>query len=137
LVFSSDGEAIHVICRQSPILSKEPVHYLSDFEVSIRAQDFECSIDSFIDLVLRRLDTLRETDLHVLWREVLAERADPEQSALRKLEARLGYDADEAPPHVLRQLLEVAQEAGEAAATKLLPSVQAAIQMARCNKSLV
>src|ERR1700733_5100776 len=121
LIFASDGEAIRVICRQSPILSKEPVHYLSEFEVSVPAREFESGIDSFIDLVLRRLDTLRETELHVLWREVLAERADAEQSAVRKLEARLGYDADEAPPHVLEQLLNLAREAGGDAADEIAP----------------
>lgn len=120
LVFSSDGEAIRVICRPSPILSSEPIRYLSEFEVSIPAKEFERSVDSFIDLVLSRLDP-QETDLHVLWREVLAERFDAEQSADRRLEARLGYDADEAPPQVLQQLRDLAQEAGEEAAEEVAP----------------
>ena len=99
LSFVSDGESIRVICRQSPSLSQEPVHYLSEFDVTVPARELETEIDSFLDLVLRRLDALGETELHLLWREVLAERADHEQSATRKIEARLGYDADEAPPH--------------------------------------
>lgn len=121
VVFASDGEVIRVVCRPSPILSKEPIHYLSEFDVSISAREFERGIDGFIDLVLRRLDTLRETDLHILWREVLAERGDAEQSAARKLEARLGYDADEAPPEILRQLLNLAKEAGDDAADEVAP----------------
>jgi len=120
LAFSSDGEAIRVNCRPSPILSREPVHYLSEFDVSVPAKDFERSVDDFIGLVLQRLGSL-QTDLHTLWREVIAERGDAEQSASRKFEACLGYDADEAPAEVLQQLRELAQEAGENAADEVAP----------------
>ncbi len=121
LLFASDGESIQVICRQSPALSQEPVHYLSEFDVAVPARDFEIGIDGFIDLVLRRLDSLGETELHRLWREVLAERADRDQSASRKIEARLGYDADEAPPSLLERLLKLATEVGAAAAGEIAP----------------
>ena len=77
--------------------------------------------DNFLDLVLRRLDTLGETELHVIWREVLAERADPLLSAARKVEARLGYDPDEAPPSLVERLLDLASEAGGSAADEIAP----------------
>src|SRR6266536_519014 len=95
LAFASDGEGVLVSCRPSPALSGEPVRYLSGFEVFVPAPEFERETDNFMDLVLRRLDSLGETELHILWREVLAERADPTQSAARRLEARLGYEPDE------------------------------------------
>ena len=97
LTFASDGEAILVRCRRSAALSSEPVRYLSEFEVFVPAPDFERETDRFMDLVLRRLDSLGQTQLHVLWGEVLAERAHPTQAAARRFEARLGYDPDEAP----------------------------------------
>jgi hypothetical protein len=84
-------------------------------------REFEAEIDSFLDLVLRRLDTLGETDLHVLWREVVAERADGVQSAARKIEARLGYDPDEAPVSLLESLLNLATEVGTDAADEIAP----------------
>ena len=121
LCFASDGESIGVICRQSRALSNEPVHYLSDFELAMPVREFEAGIDSFLDLVLRRLDILGETDLHVLWREVVAERADRLQSAARKLEARLGYDPDEAPVSLLERLLNLATEVGTDAADEIAP----------------
>ena len=121
LCFASDGESIGVIARQSRSLSQEPVHYLSDFELAMPVQDFEAGIDSFLDLVLRRLDILGETDLHVLWREVVAERADRMQSAARKIEARLGYDPDEAPVSLLERLLNLATEVGTDAADEIAP----------------
>src|ERR1019366_5492696 len=92
--FASDGQGILVSCRRSPALSDEPVRYLSEFEVFVPVRDFEKETDKFLDLVLRRLDSLGETELHILWREVLGERADPTQSAARRIEARLGYEPD-------------------------------------------
>jgi hypothetical protein len=121
LVFASDGESIRVICRQSPALSTKPVRYLSEFDTAVPAREFESEVDSFMDLVLRRLDALGETELHLLWREVLAERADREQSAGRKMEARLGYDPDEAPPDLLERLLHLAGEAGVDATDEIAP----------------
>jgi hypothetical protein len=121
LCFASDGESIRVICRQSQPLSSEPIHYLSDFDLTTPAREFEREIDDFLNLVLRRLDPLGETDLHSLWSEVLAERADPEQFAARKIEARLGYDTDEAPPELLQRILRLATEAGVDATDEIAP----------------
>jgi hypothetical protein len=121
LVFASDGASIRVSCRRSPALSGEPVHYLSEFEVAVPAREFEKGIDNFMDLVLRRLDKLGETELHVLWRDVLAERADREQSAARKIEARLGYDADEASLDLLERFLNLATEAGADTTDEIAP----------------
>src|SRR5207302_694521 len=57
----------------------------------------------------------------LLWSEVLAERADREQSAARKIEARLGYDADEAPPYLLERLLDLVTEVGADATDEIAP----------------
>src|SRR5271165_34989 len=121
LVFASDGESIRVSCRRSPALSDEPVHYLSEFDVAVPAREFERGTDDFMDLVLRRLDVLGETELHVLWRDVLAERADREHSTARKIEARLGYDADEASLDLLERFLNLATEAGADTADEIAP----------------
>jgi hypothetical protein len=50
LLYVSDGESIRVICRQSPALSNEPVHYLSEFEATVPVREFEIGVDSFMDL---------------------------------------------------------------------------------------
>lgn len=121
LAFASDGQAIWVNCSRSPALSGEPVRYLSDFEAFVPAQEFERETDNFLDLVLRRLDSLGETELHILWREVLAERADLTQSAARRLEARLGYEPDEAPLTLLERLIELASQAGPSAVDEIAP----------------
>jgi hypothetical protein len=121
LAFASDGESIWARCRRSGALSGEPVRFLSDFETSVPAGDFEKETDRFMDLVLHRLDALGETELHHIWREVLAERADREQSTVRRLEARLGYEPDEAPPMLLERFLGLVSEAGSAATDEIAP----------------
>jgi hypothetical protein len=121
LTFSSDGEGILVTCRPSPALSGEPVKYLSDFNLVVAAADFETEVDAFIDLILRRLDVQGTTELHVLWSELLAERGDPRTAALRRTEARLGYDPDEANPELLQQFLDLGEIAGEGAVDEIAP----------------
>jgi hypothetical protein len=121
LSFASDGETIWARCRRSHELSTEPVRYLSDFEAAVPAREFEREMDNFMDLVLRRLDSIGETELHTIWREVVAERADPHQSDARRLEARLGYEPDEAPAPLLESLLGLADEAGPGATDEIAP----------------
>lgn len=121
LAFASDGQVISVNCRRSGALSGEPVRYLSEFETFVPAQEFETEIDNFLDLVLRRLDSLGETDLHILWREVRAERADPTEATARRLEARLGYEPDEAPLTLLERLLKLSSQTGSSAVDEIAP----------------
>jgi len=118
LSFASDGESIAVACHPDSALS-EPVRFLSDFTASVPSKDFEKATDDFIDLVLRRLDALGKTELHQLWEDVLSERAEPHQAAARRLEARLGFDPDEAPSQLLEDLLLLAPEAGLAAVDEI------------------
>lgn len=121
LAFASDGESILARCRRSAALSDEPVRFLSDFEASVPAHEFEGVIGDFINLVLRRLDGFGETQLHRVWQEVLTERIDPEQSAARRLEARLGHEADEAPWQLLERFLGLVSEAGADATDEIAP----------------
>jgi hypothetical protein len=121
LIFASDGDTISVQCRASSPLSEEPVRYLSEFDAWVKADEFESAVDRFVELVVRRLDNLGETDLHVLWQELLAERADPQQSAGRRIEARLGYDPDEAPPELIERCVHLAAQAGEGAVDEIAP----------------
>lgn len=121
LTFASDGETILVTSRPSTELSTEPVRYLSEFEAHVPASSFEQETDRFLDLVLRRLDSLGQTELHILWSEVLAERADPAQSAVRRFEARLGFEPDEAPEVLVERLVEIASEAGMDAVDEIAP----------------
>lgn len=121
LTFVSDGEAITVSCRQSNPLSGEPVRYLSEFVTTVSAREFELAVSAFVNLVCGRLNHLK-TELHDLWLEVLNERADPEQAGARKIEARLGYDPDEASPSLIERFVKLGVQAGQDAADEIAPT---------------
>ena len=123
LRFESDGEEISAICNPSNPLSDEPVRYLADFRETIAASSFESTLDGFVNLVLSRLDAIGAsgTHLHELWSEVMAERADPSTSRDRRLEARLGFEPDEAPVVLIDRLESLSGRAGQSAVDELAP----------------
>lgn len=57
----------------------------------------EKSVDSFVGLVLERLETaeIRDTNLHFLWQDVNQARQSPDDRHFRRIEARLGHDPDQ------------------------------------------
>ncbi len=124
LTFESDGENIEVLCRPSEPTAIEPIRYLAGFKSSVPAREFEQTVDGFVGLVLQRLTKVgeRDTDLHGLWRDVLDERRDPEASLYRRLEARLGFDPEEAPETVIDELSNLSSEAGDAAISEIAPA---------------
>jgi hypothetical protein len=123
LTFASDGEVVDASCRPSNPLSAEPVRYVADFREAIQARSFEKALDEFVTLVLARLDVvgLTATELHLLWDEILAERADPSVAFCRTLEAKLGFEPDEAPDILLSRLMNLSEQAGTAAAEEIAP----------------
>jgi hypothetical protein len=125
IIFNSDGETIEASCRPSRQNSPEQICYLSDFKVSIDGVEFESAVDRFIEHVLARLQAQNagETDLSKLWRDVTAERRDPTEQVWRKLEARLGFDPDEAPEQIMRDLLALGEQAGQAALDEIAPAL--------------
>ncbi len=84
---------------------------------TVPVASLETAIDGFVADVLTRLEgaNVRETNLHRLWNELKMERADPELTRFRRLEAQLGYDPDEADEDAIRRRLDDAAELGEEA----------------------
>lgn len=95
----SDGEQITVQVRPTTGAKWEPIRYLENWDAVIAAGDFEAGLDFFVEEVLGRLAACQVTgtELSELWAELRSERADPDHSARRKLEALAGYDPGEAP----------------------------------------
>ena len=118
LSFSSDGATILVHSKSAPFfLTGQPIRYLNSFDVYVPVDEFISGIDDFIDKVIARLIVvgLEQTDLIGLWKEVLEERRDPSIASKRKLEAIMGFDPDEAPEHLVRSLLDAADNYGVSA----------------------
>ena len=108
LTFDTDWESIHVESRPTARREAEPIRYLNHFNQGIPITDFEAGVESFINGTIARLAHVGEprSDLILLWEELSAERADPESSEMRILEACMGYDPDEASVDLLATLHE-------------------------------
>ncbi|MEW6072581.1 MAG: hypothetical protein AB1726_08320 [Planctomycetota bacterium] len=103
VTFVSDGELIHVEVQRRARTEWEPVSYLNDMRTTVSASHFEAEVGAFIDTVLARLAEIghQNTALSKLWSTVQSERRDMRVAASRRLEALLGFDAEEAPAELL------------------------------------
>jgi hypothetical protein len=124
LVFESDGENMEVTSFQSTPTVTEPVRYLEGFNALISSSDFERAVDDFISLVVARLDAVgvRDSELHRVWQEIKDERSNPGASEYRRIEARLGFEPDEAPENLVNELTSLMSELGRDAVSEVAPA---------------
>ena len=117
LSFIGDGATVTI--QSEPELftaTGQTIRYINSFKTVIRAQDFESTIDSFIESVIARLVQLRiEAPLVGLWQEVASERHDFALSQWRRMEAIMGFDPDEGPAHLAAELRTAAESYGPGA----------------------
>lgn len=119
------GEGHQVGIRAHPLYrdSSGPVRFEADYSCSIPSVDVARAFDAFLErvceLVLDDRDTL--WDLH---RQVKVERADPEVAVWRTMEAKLGFDVDEAPVELMHRLNELIAEHGLDAVSEACVSKQ-------------
>ncbi len=122
IVISSDG--FRAIAASTPTVDAAPGLYryvgAPAFEV-IAAEDMEAGIRHFAHSVLERLHAanLSDTNLHRLWRDVDQAGGDAQTARLRRFEARLGHDPDEADEAVVRVSFEAAKNLGANALEEL------------------
>jgi hypothetical protein len=102
----------------APSLSRQQavgkLRYLDARVRTIQASQFEVGIDNFFNLVL---DSCANSDdaavLRELVNQLVVERKEPGLTAWRRLEACLGYDADEAPGEVVERFLAISDRLDE------------------------
>ena len=122
--FNSDGHSIGIHVHQAGAEVWEPIKYeAASASYQVAAAAFDKAVAGLIDLTLQRLHDLGHprTPLGILWSDIQAERADPEVQAWREAEARLGYDADEAPASLVGLIERFKGEVGKGAAYEVLP----------------
>ncbi|MCE8038914.1 hypothetical protein [Halomonas sp. MCCC 1A11062] len=119
--FVSDGVRMRISAKQTSVTAHQPLRYLSSDHAIIPLISFEKSADDFIEKVCERLNDQRvaEADLPLMWEELQAERADPELTVYRRLEALLGFDPDECPEQLIVTLHHDAALLGQAAVEEL------------------
>lgn len=123
ITFEADGDAIILHCRRSLPPKAESAQFLSEFHEKVALRAFENEMEEFVRLVLARLEALglADTPLRELWDEVCKERRSPSLVRLRELEAKLGYDPEEAPPDLMDRIQTLAQTAGHDAINEIAP----------------
>lgn len=117
----SDGRRTALIARATPEREGTPFRYIVDQPVIVSSTEFEAATDEFMEQVLARLEdcAIAGSNLEKIWNDVCNERQDPHLAQLRKLEALLGFDPEEADTDVLNQLISDAGELGFSAVEEL------------------
>lgn len=119
LTFVSDGENMQLTLQPTQE-DKGPARYLSRENIWIPVQAFESCADQLVEQTLSRLSGRPEQPpLYELWQTVRDERASPTLAAQRQLEARLGFDPEEAPEALMTALTQLAAIRGDAAIQEL------------------
>lgn len=128
VTMSSDGEQLQVRARPTGGQRWEPVRYLERLDCNVSIINFQESVESFVDCVLRRLASyqIERTELHLIWQDLNRERRQPEVSSTRRFEALLGFDAGSAPDALIAELLADERHAGRAAIDEVVAEFRGA-----------
>ncbi|MEW6712033.1 MAG: hypothetical protein AB1403_19575 [Candidatus Riflebacteria bacterium] len=112
-----DGHSMNVRSLKTHGHKIESIRYLSDFFAGVNLKTFENEVDNFIFSIIDRMNqqNLNNSNLHLVWKEVLKERSQADSYNWRKLEAILGFDPDEAPKELITALLEKSAVLGSGA----------------------
>ncbi len=113
----SDGVRTMLISHPSAKPDARPFRYVGALPTIVPSTLFEAAVDEFLPRVIGRLreEGVAETNLDRLWRDVVAERADPEVAKRRRLEALMGRDPDAVTDDAVEELLADAERLGERA----------------------
>lgn len=121
ITIATDGDV--VVVRSAPTESDEvePIAWRGAAKKRIPRREFFEGAQHFVHAVLDRLDGSREenTGLHTLWKELTAERSDPEVALYRQLEGSLGYEPDGAPSQIVERLHHDRERLGPQAMTEV------------------
>lgn len=115
LTVFSDGLRTALISSPSSRPDAKPFRYVGASPLIVPSTIFEAALDAFIPRVIGRLrdQAVGETNLDRLWRDLLAERHDPEIAKRRHFEALLGRDPDAVDDNAVEKLVADAGQLGE------------------------
>lgn len=133
ILFASDGHTISIAALPRTTAAKfEPIRYLNSSFAQIKAEEFELTVDQFLEGILSRMNSLsvKDEQLPALWKELVAERSDPKTANRRKLEALAGYDPDDAPDELLEQLMKDQNRLGKSAVEEITAEARGEVKEA-------
>jgi hypothetical protein len=116
LTIFSDGVRTALLSSPSSRPDARPFRYVGALPLVIPSTTFESAVDAFVPRIIGRLREkgVDETNLDRLWRDVLAERRDPEIAWRRRLEALLSHDPEAPDNGAVERLMADAVHLGEA-----------------------
>ncbi|MDE0105307.1 MAG: hypothetical protein OXN89_23270 [Bryobacterales bacterium] len=118
-----EGDQVGIRMRPEYCDSPAPVRFEASHIGVIPAVHVEAGFDAFLDRVREHAtdDSATLLDLH---RQVRRERGDPGIALWRTVEAKLGFDVDEAPAELMGRLAELIDELGQEAVSEACISRQ-------------
>lgn len=121
ITIMSDGERVTLLAKPTSPRPVEPLRYLADIAVVVRADDYERAVSRFVEQVQGQLRTERidDTNLDRIWADVCIERGDPSAAERRRLEALLGQEPYAANDALLDGLIAEADILGEDAVREI------------------
>ncbi|NEX17769.1 MAG: hypothetical protein C1943_14400 [Halochromatium sp.] len=130
LTLVSDGERVMLRMRPSTVTASADIRYLLQTDLRISVESLITGIDRFIGAVIERLRACgqQDTDLEMLWNDLLEERQDAETAQRRKLEALAGLDPDADEGAFLDSLLAQQSSIGPSGLEELVAACKAATQ---------
>ena len=122
-MFVSSGGAIRIRARPIGHGPTHSLRFLNDVDADVPARDFENAVRNFVEAVASRMSSAAaDTSLSRAWRAFTEEIGDPDASFKRAIEARMGFDPNEAPSDLLDDLRRAADDAGRDALGELAVS---------------
>ncbi len=125
IAFVSDLKHI-AISAHSYREENQSVQYINGLTTPylISLETFQQNISSFIEETINRIDSQKvsSTSIHELWEIIQEETASPELKSLRKIEAMMGFDPEEADEKLIKIALEKQAIIGKTSFDEIIPS---------------
>jgi hypothetical protein len=110
----SDGVRSMLVARPSSQPDAKPFRYVGAYPLVVPSSLFETALDDFLRRILGRLrhEGVGDTNLDRLWRDLVAERGDPEIARRRRLGALMGREPEAVEDDAVEQLLAGSERLG-------------------------
>jgi len=120
VTLTSDDLTIHCLARQTSGVFCT-IKFTRSLSEWLHAAQFEAGVDEFIN---QQASEHPNSNLASLWQEISEERQNTEATQWRKLEAKLGFDSDEAPEALIIGLQDYYGVFGESSVEELSSETQ-------------
>ena len=117
----SDRERTALVAKPTHPRGASAFRFTADQAIVVPTRQLVSAMDEFMAQMQGKLRTagIASTNFDAIWRDVLEERARPEEAVQRELEALLGFDPDAGDAAAIRQLIDDATLLGRDAIMEL------------------